>query len=483
MKRIEVTKIIRLTLFSFSLLIAPCASATVFYVQTTADSGATSLRDGITQVNLGLYNEIDFQLLTSDPGYDPLTNTWTIQPLSDLPSISQPVFINGYSQAGSQKNTLANGDNAILTVILNGSQDAQADGITYGNGLDFVAGSDNSVVSGLVINGWLASGILIDGTLASIHGIQILGNFIGTNAQGNAQVANRTGIGISGAVNPITNTVIGTQNPADRNIIAGSFAYFINDTSYSLRGACICSSYNQSTLIQGNYIGLDASGTYALTNSLAGVLLVSETGSTVGGQGAQGNVISGHELYGVSLTGLLPFTFTAAPGCSQCTIEGNFIGTDYSGNNRVPNGNAGIEVDSYATDNFILNNLSSGNGTGINVGKLDLPGSSFNTVQGNYVGTNAAGSQALGNCRNGIVVNDTQNIIGGSSSLGQGNLVSGNGKNGILIYGQTGTFTSVTGNLVGTDVTGTQRIPNKENGLQIGLTGGLGGGSNNAIGG
>ena len=64
-------------------------NAAIYTVTTTADSGAGSLRDAINTINLStdLTNAINFLILKSDPGYDPVTNTWTIVPQSDLPTI------------------------------------------------------------------------------------------------------------------------------------------------------------------------------------------------------------------------------------------------------------------------------------------------------------------------------------------------------------------------------------------------------------
>ena len=67
--------------------------------------------------------------------------------------------IDGYTQPGSSVNTLAQGDNAVLTIVLNGSNYTVGDGLATGNGLHFAplanTSVDNSVVRGLVINQWL----------------------------------------------------------------------------------------------------------------------------------------------------------------------------------------------------------------------------------------------------------------------------------------------------------------------------------------
>ena len=323
------------------LILAGNLHAATFIVTTTADTGAGSLRTAITSVNASgdPTNIINFNIAGPGP--------FTITPATPLPPIIKNVTINGYSQPGTSVNTLAQGDNAVLAIILNGSL-APTDASTTGNGLHFGAGSDGSIVRGLVINQWLLNGILIDGTTATINNVQINGNFIGTDITGTTVVANRTGIGISGATNAITNTVIGTPARADRNIIAGSFGYFILD-SYIIRGACICSNNSVAvastgTLIQNNYIGTNASGTGGLGTSQCGIMFISELGATIGGTLAtQRNIISGHDIYGVNFTQIVPTTFFLANGCTNCLIQGNYIGTDITGSLPIGNSNAGVE--------------------------------------------------------------------------------------------------------------------------------------------
>ena len=80
----------------------------------TNDSGPGSLRQAIFNAN-------------ANPGLDtiafaiPGAGMHTISPTSPLPNITDPVVIDGYTQPGSSPNTLANGDNAVLLIELNGS--------------------------------------------------------------------------------------------------------------------------------------------------------------------------------------------------------------------------------------------------------------------------------------------------------------------------------------------------------------------------
>ena len=93
-------------------------------------------------------NEIDFNI--PGPGVQ------TISPASPLPSITVPVVINGYTQPGASPNTLANGNNAVLLIELNGASARGANGLLINAG--------GSTVEGLVINRFGGDGIQITGS-------------------------------------------------------------------------------------------------------------------------------------------------------------------------------------------------------------------------------------------------------------------------------------------------------------------------------
>ena len=86
-------------------------------VTNTLDDGSPgSLRWAINLANSDPSNlpvTIDFDI----PG----TGPFVIQPTTPLPAIVHPVIIDGYSQPGSSPNTLAQGDNAVILIDLNGS--------------------------------------------------------------------------------------------------------------------------------------------------------------------------------------------------------------------------------------------------------------------------------------------------------------------------------------------------------------------------
>ena len=159
--------------------------------------------------------------------------------------------------------------------------------------------------------------------------------------------------------------------------------------------------------------------------------------------------------------------------CDNNLIQGNYLGVAADGTTQRQNfrgivlfnsSNNVIGGTSAATRNVISGNASSG---------IDITGSG-NVIQGNFIGTNAAGTAQLFNS-SGVQISSlssTNNLIGGTAT-GAGNLISGN-QFGISTQG---TGTTIQGNLIGTDITGTKKIPNNIYGIQaIGenmLVGGL----------
>jgi hypothetical protein len=462
----HLTKSLFFGLLFFCALTSQSLSAAIFVVNTTADSGVGSLRQALINSNAtpGL-NIINFAIPNPGP--------FTIQPLTQLPTITNPVFIDGYTQAGSSVNTLplSQGTNAILMITINGSNYTIGNGVNSGVGLLLGPGSDGSTIRGLNFNEWILAGIAV----SESSGNRFLGNFIGTNLSGTVQNANKTGILIiQGDSNQI-----GTFNVEDRNLIGGSFSDFLGGA-----GVTIAGGFGNS--IQGNIIGLNRSGNEVLGNSVNGVFVSSLTlndgtivqanGTLIGGTLPEtGNVISGQTIYGININSGI-----------NSTITGNLIGSDSTGTVALGNLNAGIALSAQsgpAVSNTISENVISGNGQGIVLGSLFFNfGTNFNLITRNLIGTDITGTKALGNTENGIWVLDSNNIIGGSFLAQEGNVISANGGNGVLITSMA-SATLVLGNLIGTDITGIAALGNGQNGIQLGTGGGNNAAISNQIGG
>ncbi|MBA3609515.1 MAG: hypothetical protein H0W43_13595, partial [Chthoniobacterales bacterium] len=140
-------------------------------------------------------------------------------------------------------------------------------------------------------------------------------------------------------------------------------------------------------------------------------------------------------------------------------VQGNFIGTDISGGIDRGNVNNGVHIFDAPNNNVggtltgARNIISGHRFSGVGI-LSDL--ATGNLVQGNYLGTDAAGGAALGN-GNGISVNSaTDNTIGGSVA-GAGNVISGNGF-GVQVTAGIGN--RIQGNRIGTDANGTAPLGN-----------------------
>lgn len=215
---------------------------------------------------------------------------------------------------------------------------------------------------------------------------------------------------------------------------------------------------NGNTIV-GNYIGTNVAGAAAVGNTDNGIDVLSANNVIGGTSSADRNLISGNQA-GIRLSG---------GGAVSNQILGNYIGTDATGTAAVGNSADGIALTSGADGNTIggtvtgAGNLLSGNGQQ----GLDI-NSSFNTIQGNLIGTDAAGTSALSNSSTGVRLANaaSNNIIGGAAS-GARNVISGNMLRGIRI-GDAGTSgNQILGNYIGTDVTGAAPLGNQSHGIRI----------------
>ena len=151
-------------------------------------------------------------------------------------------------------------------------------------------------------------------------------------------------------------------------------------------------------------------------------------------------------------------------------IEGNFIGTDIKGTVDLSNW-LGVVIDNApnniigGTDNAARNIISGNNTLGIQINGIGATG---NVVQGNFIGTDVTGTADLGNSMDGVYLfaGAAGNTIGGTT-VGAGNLISGNDRYGVHISQIDTTNNLVQGNFIGTDVTGTADLCNSFLGVML----------------
>jgi CSLREA domain-containing protein len=263
---------------------------------------------------------------------------------------------------------------------------------------------------------------------------------------------NGTGISSDGSFVPFENGL--TLMPeADNNTIRGLVIRGFTTPGWGA-GIDIRTSSNNN-VIEGNFIGTNTAGTAAQGNVVG--VVVGGANNMIGG-----NVLSGNQSRGLQIQG------SSATGNS---VVGNLIGTDATGAADLGNGGDALRVEGASLTTIggtsaAERNVVSGNG---GHGIL-LHNSTSNTVQGNYAGTNAAGTAAIANGIDGIAVDGGGNNTIGGPGVGEGNLTSGNTNQGISIFGVD--FPSTTGNIVqgnkaGTNFDGTATIPNGGEGIRM----------------
>jgi CSLREA domain-containing protein/uncharacterized repeat protein (TIGR01451 family) len=234
---------------------------------------------------------------------------------------------------------------------------------------------------------------------------------------------------------------------------------------------------NGEYVLQNCRIGTDAAGTVAQGNNIgiftsASTVLIGTDGDGTN-DAAEGNLISGNASSGILLQG----------GASSVIIAGNFIGTNAAGTASLPNG-VGIQIgqdvvgtrvgtDGDGTSDALETNVISGNtGAGITI---STDAAVNNVVAGNFIGTNAAGTAAIPNTTEGVLINGAHNnTIGGTGA--KGNVISGNGGAGVQITGAGGSGNQVLRNLIGLNAAGTAGIANGGDGVFVNNA------SNNSIG-
>jgi uncharacterized repeat protein (TIGR01451 family) len=265
-----------------------------FTVVNTDDDGGGSLRQAILNANSTAGTDT---ILFDIPG----PGVQTIRPATGLPTITDPVTIDGYTQPGSRPNTnpVTAGSNALLLIQLDGTLDREA---ATGQGVGLRISAGGSTVRGLVINRFMRGSIAVE-TLGVPNtvtpgGNTFAGNVIGLNPAGTTAFPDPAGVRGIFIILSSNNTIGGTA-PADRNIISGSNG---GDFPGILIGG---DSTTTGNVIRGNFIGTDATGTVDLGNQGGGVRITGAAGVAIGGTVAgAGNVIAFNRGHGVGVAGV-----------------------------------------------------------------------------------------------------------------------------------------------------------------------------------
>jgi len=401
-------------------LAASAAKGNTITVNSTgdaaADDGECTLREAITAASdnlpsgattgecaggdlLPIVDLIEFAI----PG----TGVETIQPTSLLPAIAEAVVIDGYTQPGAHANTLAIGDDAALLIEIDGSLMGMGDMLR-------VTGP-GSTIRGLVVNRVTGVNVTIGPQSPADDNI-IDGNFLNTDATGTTQLGGQYPVvRMSGA-----NNVLGGTLPAQRNVIGGG----------ATSGSHTVQVGGNGNVLQGNYIGVDATGTVALEPPAG------SDGIGLGPLGAASNTVIGGDTPGagnvINATGS---AFVLGGGnVTDTVIQGNLIGTDVTSavglggavGLSTNNGPVHIQIGGVTP---LAGNVFSGLSTAIYL----VDGPTGVVIQGNRFGTDASGTRPVPNAGSAIMLQMPSvngSIIGGTDP-GAANTIAYNCGQGI----------------------------------------------------
>ncbi len=420
----------------------PARGSAIIVVNTTADedinNSACSLREAIIAAN----TNTSYRGCSAGAGVNDTimfsigSGTHTINIGALLPPITEWVTIDG----------------GVGRVVLHGPGGAAMGGH---HGLIVTQDGFGTTIRHLVVNNFPDDGIFINADEVSV-----LGCFIGTDAAGmiavpnqgfGVQVGGGNGVRIGGATS-------GGQCTGDCNVISGAT---------NSKANVLLDLLATGAQVRGNFIGTNVTGTAAIPNNAAGIIdkggsdrIGGQNGTTPGGPcTGDCNLISGNKVSGGIVVD------KAATGS---IIRGNCIGTDVTGTKAIGNGMEGFDsagIMSEAAGAMIggtipeARNVMSGNiGAGIRVSGLP------STVQGNYIGTNSAGTAAVPNSGPGVAVKQVSGATVGGTAPGAGNIIAGSNF-GVEIAQSTNT--QIEGNLIGTGADGTTPAPNESDGVHI----------------
>lgn len=325
-------------------------------------------------------------------------------------------------------------------------------------------------ITGNLIAGNSGGGIRLDAASVvapSTDLIRIQRNVIGFNRDRSALLLNGAGSsGINSFSGSITNVLIGGSAASDGNLIAGNVDGILLTNAASIT-------------IQGNTIARSAG---------RGIALVNVNGATIGGTSSGlGNIIGGNTGNGIDVTS----------GSTNISILGNTIGSATIAGTTADNGGHGIMLDT-ASNVAIGNGTTNGRNVIASNGRRAITGLgtiSTISINGNYIGTDASGNvavtngQAEGASRRDAVAFDSgtytnvsvlNNVIGGYT----GSLVE--------FYNTSASGITIQGNNLGVGADGISQIVfgNNEDLIYIGgnprvysqvLIGGSGPGQGNTI--
>ena len=339
--------------------------------------------------------------------------------------------------AGNYIGTTREGNNPLPNAV----------GISVGGSRNRVGGTtaaERNVISGNSTG--VVIGKRVSATVHTVLDNAVSGNYVGTNASGNLGLPNTSrGVWVTEGSD---RTLIGGATAGAGNLISGNATGVSVDAPVNMPGAGVIPP--RATRFEGNTIGLGATG--GVIGNTTGVLIRHH--SFVGGTtpGAR-NVISGNNI-GLHIAG------------ETLAVQGNYIGLNPGGTAARPNA-VGVVIDYIysvpvgGTEAGARNVISGNTESGIRILRL-AANSEGHRIEGNYIGTDAAGAASVGNAA-GIEVNGGRANIGGTTASAR-NVISGNTGDGVRMNGGSATLR---GNYIGTNAAGTAALRNDLHGVLI----------------
>ena len=394
-----------------------------YSVSNTNDAGAGSFRQALldANANAGL-DSIYFNIAGTGPH--------TIQPVTLFPLITSPVLIDGITQSGASCSGggLWSGAGHTLMIELDGS----ALTVSTQSGLELRSGSQGSTIMGLVINNFPSSGIRVDNS----GNTTISCNYLGTDVTGTLDRGNgEDGLTMSGDNNTIGGTTAGSGN-----LISGN-----DDDNFDLGGD---NNVVMRNFIGTNVSGTSALD--PLQTSITGIVVFDGTGNVIGSTvTGQGNLIGGNSDHGISLQGSSTGTVVIGNYIGTNITGTSAIPNMASGVfvNRANHIIGGASVDS---GNVISGSSSTTFGRGIWIQSALATGNRVqgNYIGTNATGTSGIPNVGGGVY---IAGGASSNIIGGAGT-GQSNLIAYNGKDGVAIVTSTSINNTILGNVIHSNI-------------------------------
>jgi hypothetical protein len=317
--------------------------------------------------------------------------------------------------------------------------------------VDSVSGTATLIGGPLAANTNVISGNN-DGILDFASSASIQRNFIGTDRSGGAVAPNvNDGIFVQDA----HDVTIGGSTYQTRNILGG------NGVFGGVQESGIYETDSDRTTIAGNFVGTDVTGTVSLSNGQDGITLSVGRHTTIGGPAtASINVLSGNNSEGVD-----------ASTEEDLTVQNDFIGVDVTGKRALGNDDPGIVTSDLNTTDVnsvctvanphchparFLHNTISGQGADDDVRANGDWGDVF---KGNLLGTDNLGRNPVPFEDDGLALNSMHYTVIGGTGSGDGNVIANAGYDpGIDLSNSD--HTTIQGNNVGTDITGTKKMGN-----------------------